>query len=55
MPVSESQETGSIGESEVEGKFKRIGWNPVRNSSLELGTDYLIEGKLYRSLRQRAV
>ena len=43
MPVSESHETGSIGESEVEGKFKRIGWNPVRNSSLELGTDYLIE------------
>lgn len=48
MPVSESQETGSIGESEVEGKFKRIGWNPVRNSSLELGTDYLIEARDFR-------
>lgn len=48
MPVSESQETGSIGESEVEGKFKRIGWNPVRNSGLELGTDYLIEARDFR-------
>ena len=48
MPISESQETGSIGESEVEAKFKRIGWNPVRNSSLELGTDYLIEARDFR-------
>lgn len=39
------QQAGSVGESEVEAKFKRIGWNPVRNSSLELGTDYLIEAR----------
>ena len=45
MRESEPRQTGSIGESEVEANFKRIGWAPVRNSDHDLGTDYLVAAR----------
>lgn len=48
MKASETQQTADIGETAVELKFKRIGWNPVKNTSQELGTDYLVEARDFR-------
>ncbi len=48
MKSSETQQTADIGETAVELKFKRIGWNPVKNTSQELGTDYLVEARDFR-------
>ena len=48
MRESEPKQTGSIGESEVEANFKRIGWAPVRNSEHDLGTDILVAARDFR-------
>lgn len=43
--ASESHQTGAVGVSEIQGKFERIGWGPVRNESHDIGTDLLVAAR----------
>lgn len=43
--TTKEHQTGAAGVSEIQGKFERIGWGPVRNSEHDLGTDLLIAAR----------
>src|SRR5437870_1536937 len=43
--TSDRHQTGAVGVSEIQAKFERIGWGPVRNESHDLGTDLLIAAR----------
>lgn len=45
MRISESAQTCSLGETEVERNFRLIGWNSMPYGSQDMGTDYLVEAR----------
>jgi Domain of unknown function (DUF4365) len=45
---SDTGTTGAVGATEIQAKFERLGWAPIRNESHDLGTDFIIAARDHR-------